>query len=138
MENIIRELRVKAGLQQKQLAIMVGVSNPTVSDWERNRKNPRGEHLKKLSQVFGVDELVILGVVPPDVSKQKDTPADGPPGLNEFLIELLVNSPDDRRQAILDFLQLPEEQAQRVIGYLEAAKESAAAALSAHPSDRPE
>lgn len=136
--NIVKALRKKAGLQQKELAYMVDVSRPTVSEWENNKKDPSGERLKKLAQVFGVDELVILGVVPPDVGKQKDTPADGPPGLNEFLIELMVNSPDDRRQAILDFLQLPEEQAQRVIGYLEAAKESAAAALSAPPSDPPE
>ena len=136
--NIVKALRKKAGLQQKELAYMVDVSRPTVSEWENNKKDPSGERLKKLAKVFGVDELVILGVVPPDVGKQKDTPADAPPGLNEFLIELLVNSPDDRRQAILDFLQLPEEQAQRVIGYLEAAKETAAAALSAHPSDRPE
>ncbi len=136
--NIVKALRKKAGMQQKELAYMVDVSRPTVSEWENNKKDPSGERLKKLAKVFGVDELVILGVVPPDVGKQKDTPADAPPGLNEFLIELLVNSPDDRRQAILDFLQLPEEQAQRVIGYLEAAKETAAAALSAHPSDRPE
>ena len=136
--NIVKALRKKAGLQQKELAYMVDVSRPTVSEWENNKKDPSGERLKKLAQVFDVDELVILGVVPPDVGKQKDTPADGPPGLNDFLIELLVNSPDDRRQAILDFLQLPEEQAQRVIGYLEAAKETAAAVLSAPPSDPPE
>ena len=136
--NIVRELRKRANLQQKELAAEIGVAVATVSDWETQKKDPSGERLKKLAQVFGVDELVILGVVPPDVGKQKDTPADRPPGLNDFLIELLVNSPDDRRQAILDFLQLPEEQAQRVIGYLEAAKETAAAALSAHPSDPPE
>lgn len=133
--NIVKALRKKSGLQQQELAYMVGVSRPTVSEWENNKKDPSGERLKKLAQVFGVDELVILGIVPPDVGKQKETPAEGPPGLNDFLIELLVNSPDDRRQAILDFLQLPEEQAQRVIGYLEAAKETAAAASSDPPSD---
>jgi len=136
--NIVKALRKKAGLQQKELAYMVDVSRPTVSEWENNKKDPSGERLKKLAQVFGVDELVILGVVPPDVGKQKDTPADRPPGLNDFLIELLVNSPDDRRQAILDFLKLPEEQAQRVIGYLAATKETAAAAPSDPPSGRPE
>jgi transcriptional regulator with XRE-family HTH domain len=136
--NIVKALRKKSGLQQQELAYMVDVSRPTVSEWENNKKDPSGERLKKLSQVFGVDELVILGVVPPDVGKQKDTPADRPPGLNDFLIELLVNSPDDRRKTILDFLQMPEDQAQRVIGYLEAVKENAKAAPSSHPSDRAE
>lgn len=136
--NIVRELRKRANLQQKELAAEISVAVATVSDWETQKKDPSGVRLKKLAQVFGVDELVILGVVSPDVGKQKDAPAGGPSGLDESLIELLVNSPDDRRHAILDFLQLPEEQAQRVIGYLESAKETAAAALSAHPSGRPE
>lgn len=136
--NIVKALRKKAGMQQKELAYMVDVSRPTVSEWENNKKDPSGERLKKLAKIFDVDELVILGVVPPDIGKQKDAPAGRPSGLDESLIELLVNSPDDRRQMILDFLQLPEEQAQRVIGYLEAVKESAKAAPSSPPSDRAE
>lgn len=60
--NIIKELRRKAGLQQQELAAMVGVSAPTVSEWEHNKKDPTGERLKKLAEIFGVDELVILGV----------------------------------------------------------------------------
>ena len=59
--NIVRELRKKKGIQQKELAIEIGVSNPTVSDWERNKKDPSGERLKKLAKYFEVDELVILG-----------------------------------------------------------------------------
>ena len=59
--NIIRELRKKKGIQQKELAIEIGVSNATVSDWEHQRKNPRGENLKKLADYFGVDEQFILG-----------------------------------------------------------------------------
>ena len=59
--NIIRELRKKKGIQQKELAIAIGVSCPTVSAWESNKKDPSGERLKKLAEFFGVDELVILG-----------------------------------------------------------------------------
>ena len=59
--NIVKELRKKAGIQQKELAIICGVSRPTVSEWESNKKDPSGERLKKLSEYFGVDELVILG-----------------------------------------------------------------------------
>lgn len=59
--NIIKELRRKKGIQQKELAIEIGVSQPTVSDWESGRKDPTGERLKKLSDFFGVDELVIMG-----------------------------------------------------------------------------
>ena len=63
--NIIRELRIKAGYQQQELAAMVGVSKPTVSDWEHQRKDPKSANLKKLAEIFGVDELVILGAMSP-------------------------------------------------------------------------
>jgi transcriptional regulator with XRE-family HTH domain len=59
--NIIRELRKKKGVQQKELSIAIGVSQPTVSDWEKNKKDPSGENLKKLADFFGVDELIIMG-----------------------------------------------------------------------------
>ena len=59
--NIVRELRKRRGIQQKELAIIVGVAQPTVSEWELNKKDPSGDRLHKLAEYFGVDELVILG-----------------------------------------------------------------------------
>ena len=59
--NIVRELRKKKGIQQKELAIAIGVSCPTVSGWESGKKDPSGERLKKLAEYFDVDELFILG-----------------------------------------------------------------------------
>lgn len=59
--NIVRELRKRKGIQQKELAIEIGVSKPTVSEWENGKKDPSGERLRRLAQYFGVDELVILG-----------------------------------------------------------------------------
>ena len=60
--NIVKELREKKGIQQKELAIEIGVSSATVSDWEHQRKNPSGERLRRLSDFFGVAPDVILGV----------------------------------------------------------------------------
>ncbi len=62
--NRIRELRIRAGLQQKELAMLAGVSHATVSDWENGKKNPTGERLKKLSEIFGTDAATILGYEP--------------------------------------------------------------------------
>lgn len=76
--NIVRELRKKKGIQQKELAIEIGVSIPTVSDWETGKKDPTGIRLQKLANYFGVDELVILGqevlTIGPDDSKIPKTP----------------------------------------------------------------
>lgn len=59
--NIVKELRKKKGIQQKELAIEIGVAQPTVSDWESGKKDPSGDRLKALAAYFDVDELVILG-----------------------------------------------------------------------------
>ena len=59
--NIVKELRKAANMQQKELAIAVGVAAPTVSEWEHQKKDPSGERLQKLSEIFSVDPTVILG-----------------------------------------------------------------------------
>jgi transcriptional regulator with XRE-family HTH domain len=59
--NIVRELRKKAGIQQKELALEIGVSNASVSDWENGKKDPTGERLEKLADFFGVEKSEILG-----------------------------------------------------------------------------
>ena len=67
--NIVKELCVRNGIVQKELASMVGVSQPTVSDWFNNKTDPSGERLEKLSKIFGVSRAAILGyddlVAPP-------------------------------------------------------------------------
>lgn len=59
--NIVRDLRIKKGVQQKELALELGISSAAVSNWEKGKSDPSGERLKKLSDYFGVDEGVILG-----------------------------------------------------------------------------
>lgn len=62
--NIVRELRERAGMQQKELALLVGVSRPTVSEWEHGKKNPSGDRLRKLAEIFQVDVGTVLGYGP--------------------------------------------------------------------------
>ena len=59
--NRIKELCIQKGIEQKELSILVGVSQPTVSDWFNHKKNPRGERLDKLSNIFGVSKAYLLG-----------------------------------------------------------------------------
>ena len=36
--NTVKELRERAGMQQKEIAAAVGVSRPTVSEWEHQKR----------------------------------------------------------------------------------------------------
>lgn len=66
--NRIKELCVRKGIEQKELAIIVGVSQPTVSDWFNNKKNPKGKNLAKLSEILDVPRAVIMGYEDASVS----------------------------------------------------------------------
>ena len=74
--NIVRELRNKKGIQQKELALEIGVSNAAVSDWEHGKKDPTGDRLRKLADFFEVDELTVLGKGNRTQSSEPFVPAD--------------------------------------------------------------
>lgn len=62
--NCVKELRRRAGMQQKEVALAVGVSRPTVSEWEHQKKDPSEERLLRLAELFNVSTGVILGYDP--------------------------------------------------------------------------
>ncbi len=57
----IRELREAKGMQQKELAIDLCVSQPTISDWESGRKVPSARSTQKLAAYFNVSIDYLLG-----------------------------------------------------------------------------
>lgn len=60
--NRVRELRTAAGMTQKQLADMVGVTVPAVSKWELNQRTLETERVIQISRIFGVPmEQVVSG-----------------------------------------------------------------------------
>lgn len=62
--NAVKQLLEMRGVLQKEFAIDIGVSQPTVSDWIHNKKDPRGENLQKVADYFGVSTGVIKGIIP--------------------------------------------------------------------------
>lgn len=49
----IRRLRTEAGLLQRELAEILGVSVSTIKHWESGRQQPDPERLKMLCEYFG-------------------------------------------------------------------------------------
>lgn len=60
--NLLYELRIKANLTQKQLAIKLGITNKAVSKWENGKAKPTTDILKKLSILFNISIESLLQI----------------------------------------------------------------------------
>lgn len=104
--NKVKEICIRKGIVQKELASMVGVSQPTVSDWWNNKKDPSGARLEKLSAILGVGRAVILGYdelpAAQETAPALDTRAEAK--------QLLEGLSDDQYQAALQYLQFLKTQ----------------------------
>lgn len=99
--NIVKELRKKKGIQQKELAISIGVSRPIVSEWESGKKDPSGERLRKLAEFFGVDELIVLGA-----GFAEQTESDAPKTKEARSVSFAMDSmPQEQREMILNMVR---------------------------------
>jgi transcriptional regulator with XRE-family HTH domain len=50
----IRKFRLEKGLRQKDLAIMLGVNELTIVNWELDRRKPAKRHAERLRELAGV------------------------------------------------------------------------------------
>lgn len=66
-QETLKILRVKAGLTQKELAKLVGVSLPTYCIWENNPNMIKAGNLKRIAEVLGVGVCDIF--LPDDVNE---------------------------------------------------------------------
>ncbi len=71
--NRIKELREQKGIGQKALAIDIGVSQPTICDWESGRKVPSSKRAAILADYFGVSLDYLLGREDPLMNAAYDT-----------------------------------------------------------------
>lgn len=99
--NNIRTARLNAGYSQKQVALELGVSAPTVSEWESGKKNPISNNLQKMSDMFGVSVDYLLGRT--DIKKEPAPKGDEPGDpLDVQLMELLCRMTPDQKKWLLE------------------------------------
>lgn len=60
--NRLKEARLNAGLSQKYVAKTVGVSAPTMSQWESGIVNPSQKNLIKIAELYGVTTDYLLNL----------------------------------------------------------------------------
>ena len=61
----IRELRIKAGITQKDLADRMGLPRQQINVWETGVRTPKIENLKRVADALGIngeEYLYLLGV----------------------------------------------------------------------------
>jgi transcriptional regulator with XRE-family HTH domain len=87
----IRELRERQGLYLRQVAAALEVDTGYVSKFESGEKIPQKKHIKKLSELFKVNETELLTI-----------------WLSDKLIELLRNEPTAHESLKLTIKRLKE------------------------------
>ena len=58
----IKNLRESKGISQKDFALMIGVSNSRLSNWEQGKNRPDVNNLSRICEVLGVSADNLLGV----------------------------------------------------------------------------
>lgn len=59
--SVFKDLRVRAGLSQQELARMLGISRSSVSMFERGEREPGIEILELIADYFNVDMNYLIG-----------------------------------------------------------------------------
>ncbi len=59
--NRIKEIRERKGLQQKELAEIVGLSAPYLHDLENDRRGAKPETLERIANGLGVTVMELTG-----------------------------------------------------------------------------
>ena len=91
----LKELRVQAGLTQKQLAEQIGVTKSVVSFYELRERTPSPEILIKLATVFHVSSDYLLGI-----EKGKNIDITGLDAQDEKAVRMIVEQLRKKNQCI--------------------------------------
>lgn len=67
----LRDLRRRRGMSQQELALALGVSKQTISNWEVGRKVPRMKTVEKIANIFGMSRNSILAGLPVEMLEQE-------------------------------------------------------------------
>lgn len=67
----LRELRLKNGLSQAQVAAILSIPPTTYAGWEQKKREPNIEMLAKIAIIFGVsvDELINFKKIHDEISE---------------------------------------------------------------------
>lgn len=109
MMGNFKKAREQAGLSQKEISIILRVSNATISHWESGKRIPTGKHLLQLSNILNCSADYLLGksndATPLRLIKQSSERTS-----SQILEEYMnsTNFSDESRERLLDYVNLLE------------------------------
>lgn len=118
----IRQLRLSAGMTQRDLAQRINVGNTTLSQYESGARVPSDEVKIKIASVFGVSVDYLLGASSERNSAEK---ALCPPAVAQRPAEAAIAG---------ELSSLSDRQLDRLLGYIQALKELPEGAASQNTS----
>lgn len=98
----LKEAREKAGYSQKQVALMLGIAGPSVSNWERGKTSPTHENLVRLASLYHVSMDYIVGH---DIEPEPSSQAVRIPVLGTIPAGVPIEAIED----ILDWEEIPAD-----------------------------
>lgn len=85
----------KSGKNQKEMAVIAGVSTPTFSDWINAKKYPRIDKIEKLANYFGILKSDLIEEKKPATNDE----------LERELISLFRLVPEESRPLVLSMIK---------------------------------
>lgn len=96
----LKEAREKKGLTQLDAARKVGISNGTLSGYERNYRDPDTDVLKKLSELYEVSPSWLIA------GKDKITNDQA----KNVVLDIYTRLPQDKKRIIDDMIRALDQQ----------------------------
>lgn len=106
--NILRELRTKKGVYQKDVAKYLGVDRTTYVKYERGDSEPSIDIIKKLANYFDVTVDFLVGE-----EKKANTLDEQLSGIEFALYGEIHDLTDDEKQDILSYVKFKKSQRQK-------------------------
>lgn len=98
----IKELRIKNGLKQQELADMFGLSSVSISFYENEQRKPDSDFIISVSKYFGVSTDYLLGLI--NAKDKENIDISKVTGLNDFSLTILEQSSKEKNNTAADII----------------------------------
>lgn len=95
-ENIFVVAKAK-GLQQKELARLIGIRPSALSDWKKGRIKPSIEMLGEIAKHLGVSTDYLLGLTPNPTQKAESSPRER---MTQEIQNILDSLPEEKLPSV--------------------------------------